>query len=64
MQWLEVAQADETHRAAVHRLGRIERRRAVHLAAEPKLGVSIGLDDAGLGFAEAREHFLRVIADG
>ena len=57
------AAAEEAHGAAVDRLGRIERRRAVHLAAEAELGVFVGLHDAGLGLAQARQHFLRVVAD-
>jgi hypothetical protein len=35
------AAAEEAHRAAVDHLGRIERRRALHLAAEAELGVFV-----------------------
>ncbi len=45
-------------------LGRIERRRAVHLAAEAELGEFLGARDAGLGLAQAGQNFLRVVADG
>ena len=44
-------------------VGRIERRRAVHLAAEAELGVFVGARDAGLRLAQARQHFLGVVAD-
>src|SRR6185437_15627993 len=38
--------------------------RAVHLAAEAELGVLVGARDARLRFAQARQHFLRTVADG
>ena len=57
------AAAEEAHGAAVDRFARIERRRAVHLAAEAELGVLVGAHDAGLGLAQARQHFLGVVAD-
>ena len=43
--------------------GRIERRRAVHLAAEAERGVVVGAHDAGLGFAQTGQHLLGVVAD-
>jgi hypothetical protein len=36
----------------------------VHLAAEAELGVFVGARDAGLRLAQARQHFLGVVADG
>ena len=42
----------------------IERRRALHLAAEAELGKSSARDDAGFGLAQAGQDFLRVVADG
>jgi len=35
----------------------------VNLAAKPELGVFLGGDDAGLGLAQARQHFLAIVAD-
>jgi hypothetical protein len=58
------AAAEKPHGAAVDRFGGIERRRPVHLAAEAELGVFVGLDNAGFGFTQRSEHFLRVVADG
>ena len=55
---------EEAHGAAVDRARRIERRRAVHLAAEAVLGEFLGARDAGLGLAQAGQHFLRIVADG
>src|SRR5215813_14703564 len=52
------AAAVEAHCAAVDRPCRVERGRAVHLAAEAELGVLVGARDPGLRFAQAREHFL------
>ena len=43
---------------------RIERGRAVHLAAEAKLGIFVGAHDAGLRLAQARQNFLGIVADG
>jgi hypothetical protein len=47
------ARADrvEAHRAAIDDRGRIERRRAMHLAAEAELGVLVGARNAGLRLA-------------
>ena len=58
------AAAKETHGAAVDDLVRIERRRAMHLAAEAEFGVFVGARDAGLGLAQTGQDFLRVVADG
>ena len=58
------APAEEAHGAAIDRASAIERRRAVHLAAEAELGEFVGARNAGLRFAQARQHFLRVVADG
>ena len=44
--------------------GRIERRHALHLAAEAALGEFLGVADAGFGLAQAGQNFLRVVADG
>jgi hypothetical protein len=57
------AAAEEPHGAAIDGFRRIERGRAVHLAAKSELGVFVGAADAGLGLAQARQHFLRVVAD-
>ena len=54
----------ETHGATVHDFRRIERRRAMHLAAETELGVFVGARNAGLRFTQARQHLLGVAADG
>src|SRR5215211_3872566 len=40
------AYAEETHGAAVDDFGRVERGRAVHLAADAELGVFVGARDA------------------
>ena len=53
----------EAHGAPVEHLGGVELRRAVHLAAEAELLVSVGEDDAGARLAQARQHFLGVVAD-
>ena len=58
------AAAEKAHGAAVDHFRRIERGRAVHLAAEAELGVFLGAHDAGLGLAQAGQNFLRVVADG
>ena len=36
----------------------------MHLAAEAELGIGLGLDDAGLRFAQGGEHLLGAVADG
>ena len=58
------AAAEKAHGAAIDRFAGIERRRAVHLAAKAKLGIFVGAHDAGFRFAQRRQHFLRVVADG
>ena len=58
------AAAVKTHGPPIDDFGCIEIGRAMHLAAEPKLGVFVGAHDAGLGLAQTRQDFLRVIADG
>ena len=58
------AAAEEAHGAAVDGFGRIERGRAVDLAAEAERGVFVGARNAGLGLAQARQHLLGVVADG
>ena len=57
------AAAEEAHGAAIDRLFRIERGRAVHLTAKAELGVFVGARNAGLGLAQARQNFLGVVAD-
>ena len=57
------AAAEEAHGAAVDGFARVERGRAVHLAAEAELGIFVGAHDAGFGLAQRRQHFLRVVAD-
>src|SRR6185437_858272 len=58
------AAAEKTHGAAINRRRRIERRRALHLAAEAELGEILRPADAGLGLAQAGQNFLGVVADG
>ncbi len=58
------ALAEEAHRAAVDDVGRIERRRALHLRTETQLGVFLRARDAGFRLVKARKHFLGVISDG
>ena len=58
------ALAHEAGGAAVEHLEGIERRGAVHLAAEAELRVFGGGDDAGAGLAQALEHRGNVVADG
>jgi len=58
------AQPEEPHGAAVDGFLRIEPRRTVDLAAEPELGVFVGARNAGFRFPQARQHLLRVVADG
>jgi hypothetical protein len=36
----------------------------MYLATEAELGIFVGFDDAGFGFTQRSEHFLRVVADG
>jgi hypothetical protein len=36
----------------------------MHLAAKPKLGVFVCANNSGFSFAQARQHFLRIVADG
>ena len=43
---------------------RVERGRAVHLAAEAELRIFFGARNAGFGFAQAGQNFLCVVADG
>jgi hypothetical protein len=57
------AATEEAHGAAVDRLGRIEPGCALHLAAKAELGIVLGAADAGFGLPQARQHFLRVVAD-
>ena len=42
---------------------RVERRRAVNLAAKAEFGVFFRLDDAGLGLPQGREHLLGIVPD-
>ena len=42
---------------------RVERRRAMHLAAKAELRVFVRAHDAGFGLAQACQHFLGVVAD-
>ena len=58
------AAAQKAHGAAVDRLAGVKRRRAVHLAAEAKLGIFVGAHNAGFRLAQRRQHFLRIVADG
>ena len=58
------AAAEKAHGAAIDDFFRIEPRRPVHLAAEAKLGVFVRTHNPGLGLAQARKHFLRIVADG
>src|SRR5208283_3996033 len=53
----------KAHGAAVDDLGGVELRHAMHLRAEPELGVFIGAHDAGLGLKERLSDFLGVVAD-
>jgi hypothetical protein len=54
----------KAHRAAINHFFRIEPRCTVHLAAEAEFCVFVGTHDAGFGFAQARQNFLRIVADG
>ena len=56
--------AEEAHGAAIDHIGRIDRRRALHLRAETKLRVFFRARDSGLRLMEARKHFLGVVSDG
>jgi hypothetical protein len=56
--------AQESHRAAIDRLGRIESWRALNLAAKPELGEFLGTADAGFGLTQTRQDFLRIVSDG
>ena len=58
------AAAEKAHGAAIDRFARVERRRAVHLGAEAKLGIFVGAHDAGPRFAQRGQDFLGVVADG
>jgi hypothetical protein len=58
------ALAEEAHRAAVDDVGRIERRRALHLRAEAHLGIFARARDPGFRVVKARKHFLGVVSDG
>ena len=58
------ALAEEAHRAPVDDVGRIERRRALHLRAEAHLGIFTRARDPGFRLVKARKHFLGVISDG
>ena len=53
----------EAHGAAVDQGFRVQRRRAMHLAAKTKFGVFIGPDDAGARLAQRGENLLGVVAD-
>ena len=57
------AAAMETHGPPVDGALRIELRLPVHLAAEAELLVALRRNDAGARLAQARQHFLRVVAD-
>ena len=56
--------AEKPHGATVDHFFRIESRGAVYLAAKAHLRVFVGTHDTGLGLTEARQHFLRIVADG
>src|SRR6201994_5159156 len=58
------ALAEEAHRAAVHHVGRIERRRTLHLRTEAELGIFLSTGNPGARLMEACQHFLAVVADG
>src|SRR5690606_20970646 len=47
----------------VNRPGRVERGRTMDLAAEIQFCVVVGEGDAAFRLAQARQHFLRVVAD-
>src|SRR5262249_14490488 len=55
--------AEEPHGAAVDRLVGVQRRRARHLAAKPKLSVLLGAHYAGFGLAQARQNLLGIVPD-
>ena len=55
--------AMKTHGAAVEEFFGLQARGALDLAAEAEFGVFLGARNAGLGLAQARQHFLRVVAD-
>ena len=57
------AAAEEAHGAAIDRLLGVEAGRAVHLAAETELGISVGARNARLGIVQARQNFLGAVAD-
>ena len=42
----------------------VQRGSAVHLAAEPKLGVFVSAYHARLRLAQTRQNFLGIVADG
>ena len=56
--------AEESHRAAVDDVSRIERRRTLHLRAEAHLGIFARARDPGFRVVKARKHFLGVVSDG
>src|SRR5882724_6701151 len=56
--------AEEAHRSPIDDAARIERGRALHLGAEPELGIFVRARNAGLRLMEARKHFLGVVSDG
>jgi hypothetical protein len=58
------AAAEKAHGATVDRVFRVEGRRSVHLTAKTELGIFFGARNARLGFAQARQNFLGVVADG
>src|SRR5690606_35407375 len=57
------ALVQEAHRAAVHQIGRIERRHAPHLAPESMFGEIVGEGDARPGLAQRSLHLLSIVAD-
>src|SRR5262249_8225454 len=55
--------AHEAHHALVYNVFWIELRLPGHLRAKTTLRVIGNPADTGLGFAQARQHFLRIVAD-
>jgi hypothetical protein len=56
--------AKEAHRTAIDDVGRIERRRALHLRAKTEFGIFVRARDSGFRLMKARKHFLGVVSDG
>jgi hypothetical protein len=56
--------AEESHRAPVDDVSRIQGRRALHLGPETEFGIFFRTRDSGFRLMEARKHFLGVVSDG